>query len=42
MIEGRETDDLSLIVSSEWEEEMSLFERTAKGADSEDCIRERA
>ena len=40
MIEGKETDDL--IVSSGWDEEISLFERTAKGADSGDCTRERA
>jgi hypothetical protein len=42
MVEGKETDGLRPIVSSGWDEEMSLFERTAKGADSEDCTRERA
>jgi len=42
MTEGKETEGLSLIVSSGWVEVRSLFERTAKGADSEGCTRERA
>ena len=41
MIEGEEADDLILMVSSGRDEEISLFERTVKGADSDDCIRER-
>ena len=39
MTEGKETEALSLIVSSGWGEEISLFEMTAKGADSEGCTR---
>ena len=42
MIEGKETDDLSLIVSSGRDEVISLFEITEKGVDSEVGIRERA
>ena len=42
MMDGMETEGLSLMVSSGWDEEISLFERTEKGVDSEDCIRERA
>lgn len=41
MIVGKETEDLSRIVSSGWDKEISLFERTVKGADSEDCALER-
>jgi len=42
MTEGKETDDLSLIVSSGWDEVISLLEMIEKGVDSEDGIRERA